>query len=48
MFAYIKFECLKTPEEGCSVLGGFAGIPVIAVGVFIFIFRKKILKLKAL
>jgi hypothetical protein len=41
MFAYIKFECLKPPpEEGCSVTGGWAGIPVIGVVIFIFILNK--------
>ena len=47
MFAYIRFECLKPPpEEGCSVIGGLAGIPAIVVGIFVILFRRKFLKLK--
>lgn len=40
MFAYIRFECLKTPEEGCSLSGGFAGLPAILAGIWIIILRR--------
>ncbi len=41
MFAYIKLFCLKTPEEGCSTTGGWAGIPALLLGIFLFLLRRK-------